>query len=113
MGCNVGGNAGGPHTLIYGGTTNHVLGLEIVTAEGNVMQVGGWTYDTPGYDLTGLLIGSEGTLCIFTKLILRIVHLPEAVKKLVAVFDTKDDCSKTGSEIITSRVIPAAHEMID
>jgi len=80
IGGNVGENAGGPHTLIYGVTTNHVLGLEIVTPEGNIVQVGGWTHDTPGYDLTGLLTGSEGTLCIVTKIIVRIVHLAEAVK---------------------------------
>jgi len=113
IGGNAGENAGGPHTLIYGVTTNHVLGLEIVTPEGNVVQVGGWTYDTPGYDLTGLLIGSEGTLCIVTKIIVRIVHLPEAVKTLVAVFDTMDDASNTVSEIIASGVIPAAIEMMD
>src|SRR5579885_2380992 len=113
IGGNVGENAGGPHTLIYGVTTNHVLGLEIVTAEGEIMQVGGWTYDSPGYDLTGLLTGSEGTLCIVTKIITRIVHLPEAVKTMVAVFDTMDDASNTVSEIIASGVIPAAIEMMD
>jgi glycolate oxidase len=113
IGGNVGENAGGPHTLIYGVTTNHVLGVEIVTPEGDIVQVGGWTYDTPGYDLTGLLIGSEGTLCIVTKIIVRIVHLAEAVKTLVAVFDTMDDASNTVSEIIASGVIPAAIEMMD
>src|SRR6266478_1963864 len=113
IGGNVGENAGGPHTLLYGVTTNHVLGLEIVTPEGNVVQVGGWTYDTPGYDLTGLLIGSEGTLCIVTKIIVRIVHLPEAVKTLVAVFDTMDDASNTVSADIAGGVIPAAIEMMD
>jgi len=113
IGGNVGENAGGPHTLLYGVTTNHVLGLEIVTAEGEIVQVGGWTQDTPGYDLTGLLIGSEGTLCIVTKIIVRIVHLPEAVKTMVAVFDTMDDASNTVSEIIASGVIPAAIEMMD
>ncbi|MEO8955357.1 MAG: FAD-linked oxidase C-terminal domain-containing protein [Ktedonobacteraceae bacterium] len=113
IGGNVGENAGGPHTLLYGVTTNHVLGLEIVTAEGEVVQVGGWTYDTPGYDLTGLLIGSEGTLCIVTKIIVRIVHLPETVKTMVAVFDTMDDASNTVSDIIASGVIPAAIEMMD
>src|SRR5947209_2584078 len=71
IGGNVGENAGGPHTLIYGVTTNHVLGLEVVTPEGNVVEVGGRTQDTPGYDLTGLLVGSEGTLCIVTKIIVR------------------------------------------
>ncbi len=109
----MGENAGGPHTLIYGVTTNHVLGVEIVTPEGNIVQVGGWTHDTPGYDLTGLLIGSEGTLCIVTKIIVRIVHLPEAVKTMVAVFNTMDDASNTVSEIIASGVIPAAIEMMD
>jgi glycolate oxidase len=113
IGGNVGENAGGPHTLLYGVTTNHVLGLEIVTAEGEVVQVGGRTYDTPGYDLTGLLIGSEGTLCIVTKIIVRIVHLAEAVKTMVAVFDTMDDASNTVSDIIASGVIPAAIEMMD
>jgi glycolate oxidase len=113
IGGNVGENAGGPHTLIYGVTTNHVLGLEIVTAEGNVIEVGGWTYDTPGYDLTGLLTGSEGTLCIVTKIIVRIMRLPEAVKTMIAVFDTMDDASNTVSQIIASGVIPAAIEMMD
>src|SRR2546421_5455515 len=113
IGGNAGENAGGPHTLIYGVTTNHVLGLEIVTPEGEIVQVGGWTQDTPGFDLTGLLIGSEGTLCIVTKIIVRIVHLPEAVKTMVAVFDTMDDASNTVSEIIASGVIPAAIEMMD
>ena len=113
IGGNVGENAGGPHTLIYGVTTNHVLGVEIVTPEGNIVQVGGWTPDTPGYDLTGLLIGSEGTLCIVTKIITRIVHLAEDVKTMVAVFNTMDDASNTVSEIIASGVIPAAIEMMD
>lgn len=113
IGGNVGENAGGPHTLIYGVTTNHVLGLEIVTPEGEIVEVGGWTYDTPGYDLTGLLIGSEGTLCIVTKIIVRIVHMAEAVKTMVAIFDTMDDASNTVSEIIAGGVIPAAIEMMD
>ena len=113
IGGNVGENAGGPHTLIYGVTTNHVLGLEIVTAEGDIQQVGGWTYDTPGYDLTGLLIGSEGTLCIVTKIIVRMVRLAEDVKTMVAIFDTLDDASNTVSGIIASGIIPAAIEMMD
>ena len=113
IGGNVGENAGGPHTLIYGVTTNHVLGLEIVTPEGTIVQIGDWTPDSPGYDLTGLLIGSEGTLCIVTKIITRIVHLAEDVKTMVAVFNTMDDASNTVSEIIASGVIPAAIEMMD
>ena len=113
IGGNVGENAGGPHTLIYGVTTNHVLGLEIVTTEGDIVQVGGWTPDTPGYDLAGLLIGSEGTLCVVTKIIVRIVPLAEDVRTMVAVFDTLDDASNTVSEIIAGGVIPAAIEMMD
>ena len=113
IGGNVGENAGGPHTLIYGVTTNHVLGLEIVTADGEIMEIGGQAQDTPGYDLTGLLIGSEGTLCIVTKIIVRIVPQAETVRTMVAVFDTMDDASNTVSEIIASGVIPAAIEMMD
>lgn len=113
IGGNVGENAGGPHTLIYGVTTNHVLGLEIVTTEGEILQVGDWTPDMPGYDLTGLIIGSEGTLCIVTKIIVKMVRLPEAVKTLVAIFDDLNDASNTVSEIISSGVIPSAIEMMD
>lgn len=113
IGGNVGENAGGPHTLIYGVTTNHVLGLEIVTADGEILQVGDWTPDAPGYDLTGLIIGSEGTLCIVTRIIVKMVHLSEMVKTLVAVFDSIDDASNTVTEIISSGVIPSAIEMMD
>src|SRR6266702_3360993 len=113
IGGNVGENAGGPHTLIYGVTTNHVLGLEIVTAKGEIIQVGGTELDAPGYDLTGLIIGSEGTLCIVTKIIVRIVRQAEMVKTMIAVFDTMDDASNTVSEIIANGVIPAAIEMMD
>ena len=113
IGGNVGENAGGPHTLIYGVTTNHVLGLEIVTADGEILQVGDWTPDAPGYDLTGLIIGSEGTLCIVTRIIVRMVHVSETVKTLVAIFDSIDDASNTVSEIISSGVIPSAIEMMD
>ncbi|HZO71293.1 MAG TPA: FAD-linked oxidase C-terminal domain-containing protein [Ktedonobacteraceae bacterium] len=113
IGGNVGENAGGPHTLLSGVTTNHVLGLEIVTPDGEIIEVGGPAMDTPGYDLTGLLTGSEGTLCVVTKIIVRIVHLPETVKTMIAVFDEMDDASNTVSEIIANGVIPAAIEMMD
>ena len=113
IGGNVGENAGGPHTLIYGVTTNHVLGLEVVTPDGEILQVGDWTPDAPGYDLTGLIIGSEGTLCIVTRIIVRMVHVSERVKTLVAIFDSIDDASNTVSEIISSGVIPSAIEMMD
>ncbi len=113
IGGNVGENAGGPHTLLYGVTTNHVLGLEIVTPDGQIVQTGGLAHDTPGYDLTGLMIGSEGTLGIVTKIIVRIVHLAEDVRTMIAVFDHMDEASNTVSDIIASGVIPAAIEMMD
>ncbi|HET8912815.1 MAG TPA: FAD-linked oxidase C-terminal domain-containing protein [Ktedonobacteraceae bacterium] len=113
IGGNVGENAGGPHTLIYGVTTNHTLGLELVTPDGTIVEVGGAVQDHPGYDLTGLVIGSEGTLCIVTKIIVRIVPISEAVKTLVAVFDSMDDASNAVSEIIAGGIIPSAIEMMD
>ncbi|MBI2323203.1 MAG: FAD-binding protein [Chloroflexi bacterium] len=113
IGGNVGENAGGPHTLAYGVTTNHVLGLELVTAEGEIVQVGGRALDGPGYDLTGLLVGSEGTLGVVTKIIVRLAPLPEAVKTLLAVFESVRKASEAVSRIIGAGVVPAALEMMD
>ncbi len=113
IGGNVAENSGGPHTLLYGVTTNHVLGLEVVLPDGAIVWVGGKALDTPGYDLTGLLCGSEGTLGIVTKVIVRLCPLPEAVKTLLAVFDTVDDASNAVSTIIARGVVPAALEMMD
>jgi glycolate oxidase len=113
IGGNVGENSGGPHTLIYGVTTNHVLGLEVVLPDGEIVEVGSPTLDTPGYDLTGLLVGSEGTLGIVTSITVRIVHQAEAVKTLVGVFNTVDDASNTVSGIVEAGIIPAALEMMD
>src|SRR6266404_5273266 len=80
IGGNVSENAGGPHTLAYGVTTNHVLGLEVVLPDGTVIETGGKSTDLPGYDLTGLLTGSEGTMVLVTKVIVRIMRQPELVK---------------------------------
>jgi glycolate oxidase len=113
IGGNVGENSGGPHTLIYGVTTNHVLGLEVVLPDGEIIEVGGPTLDMPGYDLTGLLVGSEGTLGIVTSITVRIVHQPEAVKTLVGIFNSVDDASNTVSGIVEGGIIPAALEMMD
>mgnify|MGYP000557266390 CR=1 FL=1 len=113
IGGNVAENSGGPHTLLYGVTTNHVLGLEVVLPDGEIVWVGGKALDTPGYDLTGLLCGSEGTLGIVTKVIVRLCPLPEAVKTLLAVFDTVDDASNAVSTIIARGVVPAALDMMD
>src|SRR5438045_1189358 len=87
IGGNVGENSGGPHTLLYGVTTNHVLGLELVATNGDVVEVGGIALDTPGYDLTGLVVGAEGTFGIVTKVIVRLTPVAEAVKTMLAIFD--------------------------
>jgi len=113
IGGNVAENAGGPHTLAYGVTTNHILGLEIVLPTGELLEVGSRHYDTPGYDLTGVLVGSEGTLALVTKVVVRLSRLPEAVKTLLAVFDTLDDATKSVAELTARGITPAACELID
>jgi len=113
FGGNFGENSGGPHCLKYGVTTNHILGAEVVLDDGEVIWVGGKAADNPGYDLTGVLVGSEGTLGIATKLILRIMPKPEAVKTMLAVYNTLEDASNTVSAIIADGIIPATLEMID
>jgi glycolate oxidase len=113
LGGNVAENAGGPHTLAYGVTTNHVLGLEVVLPNGDVMHTGGRVLDCPGYDLTGLFVGSEGTLGIVTRIIVRLMRLPEAVKTLLAAFDSVDAAAETVAEITERAITPAALEMMD
>jgi glycolate oxidase len=113
IGGNVSENAGGPHTLAYGVTTNHVTGLEIVLPDGGVVRVGGKTSETPGYDLTGLMVGSEGTLAIVTEITLRLSRTPEAVKTLLAVYDAVDDATRSVVEITRRGITPAACEMLD
>src|SRR6185295_4138723 len=99
IGGNVGTNSGGPHTLKYGVTTNHVLGLKLVLPDGGIVDVGGAVEDAPGYDLTGLLVGSEGTLGVVTEVTVRIVKQPQAVRTMLAVFETVDDATNTVSGI--------------
>ena len=113
IGGNVAENAGGPHTLAYGVTTNHVLGLEVVLPTGELVEVGGKAFDAPGYDLTGLLVGSEGTLALITKIIVRLSRLPEAVKTLLAVYESVDDAAETVADLTARGVTPAACEMLD
>ncbi len=113
IGGNVAENAGGPHCLRYGTTTNHVLGLEIVTAAGEIVWLGGKTADTPGYDLTGVVVGSEGTLAIVTKIIVRLLHKPESTITLLAIFDEVNQASQAVSAIIGAGILPAALEMMD
>jgi glycolate oxidase len=113
IGGNVANNSGGPHTLKYGVTTNHVLGVEFVTPEGEVITLGGKVPDAPGYDLVGMVVGSEGTFGLVTKAWVRLLRLPEHYKTLLAVFDNFSDATDSISAIIASGVIPAALEMID
>lgn len=113
IGGNVAENAGGPHCLAYGVTTNHVLGLEVVLADGSLVWFGGKRREEVGYDLRGITIGSEGTLAVVTKVVVRLLPLPEAVKTLLAVFREVDQASAAVSAIIASGMVPAALEMLD
>jgi glycolate oxidase len=113
LGGNFGENSGGPHCLKYGVTTNHVLGAELVLYDGSVVWTGGKSQDTPGYDLTGLLVGSEGTLGIVTKIMLKLIPAPEAVKTMLAIYDSIQDASNTVSAIIAEGIVPATLEMMD
>lgn len=113
IGGNVAENAGGPHCLAYGVTTNHVLGMEVVLADGSRVWLGSEARDTLGYDLRGAFIGSEGTLGIATKIVIRLLRMPEAVQTMVAVFNSMDAATKSVSDIIGSGIVPAALEMLD
>jgi glycolate oxidase len=113
IGGNIAENAGGPHCLAYGATTNHVLGLELVLADGSIVAVGGRSRDVPGYDLVGAVVGSEGTLAIVTKATVRLMRLPESTRTLLAIFDRIDDASESVSAIIAAGMLPSAIEMID
>lgn len=110
IGGNVAENSGGPHTLCYGVTTNHVLGLEAVLPDGSVIHTG---HGSPGYDLAGLLTGSEGTMALVTSITVRLLRKPERVKTILAIYDTVDDCAGTVAEITARAITPAAIEMLD
>ncbi len=113
MGGNIGENSGGPHCLKYGVTTNHVLGLEMVMPDGQIINLGGKCTDPLGYDLVGLIVGAEGTLGIASRVTIRLLHQPQGVQTILAIFDSLDDASRTVSAIIAAGIIPAALEMID
>src|SRR6202163_3385347 len=113
IGGNVAENSGGAHCLKYGFTTTHVLGLEVVLPDGSLVHLGGKTLDTPGYDLAGVFVGSEGTLGVTTKIILRIVKLPECIRTLLAAFPSTNEAGAAVSGIIASGMLPAAIEMMD
>ncbi len=113
IGGNVATNSGGPHTLKYGVTVNHTLGIEAVLADGSIVQFGGPVEDPAGLDLTGALVGSEGTLAIVTKVWVRLTKNPEGVRTLLGIFDSVEDATNSISEIIGAGIIPAALEMMD
>lgn len=113
IGGNIAENSGGPHCLAYGVTTNHALGLEIVLPDGEIIETGGAPLDTPGYDLTGLMVGSEGTLGIVTKAIVKLTPISQAVRTLLAVFPSIETASNAVSATIAAGNVPAAMEMMD
>ncbi|HET6313508.1 MAG TPA: FAD-linked oxidase C-terminal domain-containing protein [Chloroflexia bacterium] len=113
IGGNVAENSGGAHCLKYGFTVNHVLGLTVVLADGQVVKLGGKGVDKPGYDLVGVLVGSEGTLCVVTEVTVRLVRKPEAVSTLQAAFASPDAAGTAVSDIIGAGIVPAAIEMMD
>jgi glycolate oxidase len=113
IGGNVAENSGGAHCLKYGFTTTHVLGLEVVLPDGSLVHLGGKALDAPGYDLAGVFVGSEGTLGVATKVILRIVKRPECIRTLLAAFPSTNEAGAAVSDIIAAGMVPAAIEMMD
>src|SRR2546423_2901674 len=113
IGGNVAENSGGPHTLAYGVTVNHVTGLEVVLPSGEVVEFGGKCADHCGYDLTGFFVGSEGTLGIATKITVKLTRLPEAAATLLAIFNTIEDAANTVVAITSEGITPAALELLD
>ena len=113
IGGNVAENSGGAHCLKYGFTVHHVIGVEVVLPDGELVHLGGEALDSPGLDLLGVIVGSEGTLAVVTKVTLRLVRRPEAVQLLLAAFDSTDAAGNAVSDIISAGIIPAAIEMMD
>lgn len=117
MACSIGGNvaenAGGPHCLKYGMTTNHILALEAVLPDGEVVRLGNAAGDPVGLDLVGTIVGSEGTFVIVTEITVRLLRLPQAVKTLLAAFHSVEECSQTVSDIIADGIVPSALEFVD
>ena len=113
IGGNVANNAGGPHCLSLGCTVNHILGVEIVLHDAAVLRLGGNALDALGFDLTGVVVGSEGTLGIVTEVIVRLLPLPEAVRTALAIFASVDAASEAVSSLIARGIVPSALEMMD
>ena len=113
LGGNIAENAGGPHCLAYGATTNHVIGMEVVLEDGAVVNLGGAAREAAGYDLRGAFVGSEGTFGIATKILVRLLPAPESVRTFLGIFADIDAACTAVSAIVGQGIIPAALEMID
>ena len=113
IGGNVSENSGGPHTLAYGVTTNHVLAMQVVLPTGEIVRIGSSAPDGPGYDLPGLFVGSEGTLGLVTEITVKLTRLPEETKTLLAIFNRVEDATESVAEITARGITPAACEMLD
>jgi glycolate oxidase len=113
IGGNVANNSGGPHCLAYGVTNAHVVALEVVTASGEILHLGGIEAEPPGYDLRGVFVGSEGTLGIATKVAVRLTRNRPAVRTLLLSFDSVRDAANTVSAVIAAGIVPAAMEVMD
>jgi glycolate oxidase len=113
IGGNIAENAGGPHCLSRGMTTNHVRGVELVTREGDLMTLGGPAPDAPGYDLVGLVVGSEGTFGVVTKAWVRLLAIPPHVVTFLAIFESVEAAGAAVSSIIAHGIVPSAMELID
>jgi len=113
LGGNLAENAGGPYCLKYGVTSNHICSVDLVLANGSFVQVGSPTYTGYGYDLLGPVIGSEGTLGIATRLVLRIVRIPESFQTMLVSFETLEDAGQTVADIIAAGIVPRALELMD
>jgi glycolate oxidase len=113
IGGNVAENSGGAHCFKYGFTTNYVTGLDVVLPDGSLVTLGGKELDLPGYDLLGAFVGSEGTLGVATRIVLRVVPKPESVRTLVAFFDSPEEAGEVVSEIVAAGMVPGAMEMMD
>jgi D-lactate dehydrogenase (cytochrome) len=113
IGGNLGENAGGPHCFKYGVTTNYITGLDVVLADGRVARLGGRALDYPEYDLTGLVVGSEGTLAVATRAYVRLMRNPPGVKTMMVAFDSQEAAGKAVSAVIAAGLVPATLEMMD
>jgi len=113
IGGNAGENSGGPRCLKYGVTTNHILGLEMILPDGEVVRTGGAALDPPGYDLRGAVVGGEGTLGVVTEITVRILPLSESIITMLATYDSIADAAISVSGIISAGILPTTLEMMD